>query len=133
MDPKTDPTPGFRAELMEAIASLDKQIMGLTIILGMPSLSPELTRFVEKALEIRETRRGLANDEILAMNVVLEKQGLLFAHGYPGLPQVEIPQSIADELARESAALAAAMAIFEAELRAAMMKINLGVAPRKES
>lgn len=125
-----DPGPGFRAELVAAIAVLDPQIDGLGD-LTHASISREAKALVAEALASRSRRRQLILDVISALDMVLASLELLKADGYPALPNATAQSILFDELQKETAAIATAMKVFDAEPMAAKIVINLGTPTKK--
>lgn len=120
-----DPGHALSAELMAALDHLAPEIEGLEL-LTHAGMSGEFNALLNQAIPERRRRREL----IIAL---LTAMSLLYADGYPNLPQTSISDAFAEELQKERTAFEAAMAIFGTVLRAAKMEVNLRVASREES
>ncbi len=109
MTPPIDPDPGFREELLAAIAVLDPEIDGLQDLMNA-SISAEAKDGVALGLVDRSRRRDLERSLIQAMDLVNALRSKLKNDGYPSWPTTIFPRTIVDELKKESDSMLAAPA-----------------------
>lgn len=118
-----DPAPGFRTELLAALEIVNPQIEGLDTLL-QAGLSGDVNIVLQDTIAARRIRKTLIEDALVAMSN-------LIGNGYPALPGLTVSEVLAEELQKEEAAIAAAVAIFGPQLRASKIGISLGGATSK--
>lgn len=106
-----DPPPGFRDELLAAIAVLDPEIDGLEDLM-LASISPEAKEAVAIALGDRARRRDLERMLLDAMDSVGMHWDRLKADNYPVPPKAIASSDLVSELNKEAAGIAKAVRIF---------------------
>lgn len=126
-----DPNPALRAELTTALEVIKPQIRGLHDLAAV-SISAELRAEIVKNIGLREHRRDLLNNVLIALDHVVDQLRELEADGYPALDPAVVQQSLVSELAEENKDIVAAAAVFVAD-RAAAISVVLGAPVEKNS
>ncbi len=127
-----DPPPGFRDELLAAIAVLDPEIDGLEDLM-VSSISPEAKEAVAVALGDRARRRDLIHMLLADMDTVDVAWDKLKADNYPTPPKAIAAADLLLELHKESDGIAKAVRIFGTIPLAANIEITLGGITNKET
>ncbi len=83
-----DPPPGFRDELLAALALLEPQINGLAVFITAPKISAGAKEILSGALAGLLRRRNLLQALIDALNNVVAIWTQLINDGYPALPDI---------------------------------------------
>jgi cobalamin-dependent methionine synthase I len=119
-----------RAEWQAALDTIIPQIRGLEDQVN-DALSEPLRAVLNERLAFLRQRQTLINDSIAAQDVADATQETLEAHGFPSLPDMEIPGNLIEELDREVNDSLAARSGFEALPQASDIDISLGVVTDK--
>jgi hypothetical protein len=125
----TDPNPALRDELNAALNVLAPQIRGLHDLAAV-SINPELMGFVNAQITARERRRDLIRQVLANLDTTVVSLQAVEADGYPALSPVVVAPTVFSELKGEMDDLAAAAAVFKADI-ASRMAIGLGAAEAK--
>ena len=120
-----------RRELFESgLAIVDPQIKGVMNKLN-DDISAQLKAALSERLAVLQRRQGLINSSIATQDAADAAVGVLEDDGFPALPNMEIPDSLIQEIREEGVADDAAAAGFEVIALAASLSINLGIAADK--
>lgn len=114
------------AEWQAALDVLLPQIRGLEDKVN-DALSEPLRAVLNERLAFLKQRRDLINAAIAAQDAANAAEGSLEAHGFPALPDMEIPANLLEELDQEVADNLAARSGFEALAPASDIGISLGI------
>ena len=114
-----------RTLLTDGLASVEPQIKGLQNKLN-DEISTELKAVLDARLTLLKDRRDKIVDSIGGQDAADNSIGVLEDDGFPGLPDMEIPEVLFQELQTEGVADDAAAAGFEAKSPATTITLNLG-------
>ena len=114
-----------RAEWQAELDEIAPQIRGLEDKVN-DALSEELRVVLNERLAFLRAREALILSAIAAQDAADAAEDALEDHGFPALPDMEIPANLLEELDREVADNLAARSGFEAMPAAATITIDLG-------
>jgi hypothetical protein len=114
-----------RAEWQAALDEIIPQIRGLEDKVN-DALSEELRAVLKQRLAFLKQRQTLILQAKAAQDAADNAMSALEQHGFPELPDMEIPATLMEELDKEGADDAAARSGFEATPMATTIDITLG-------
>ena len=119
-----------QASFDAGLAIVDPQIKGVLNKLN-DNISAQLKAALSERLAVLQKRQGLINSSLLTQDAADAAVDALEDDGFPALPNMEIPDSLIQEIREEGVADDAAAAGFEVIALATSLGINLGISAEK--
>lgn len=127
-----DPNPALRAELQAAFDTLDEDLLGLKDFTLIRS-TPEFTVFMQQQFDALIPMWQLLKATLESLDAVIVARQNLAAAGYPmSADKIPMPPEIFAQLQIEMNQLNAAKGLFNEQLRAAQITVNLGKSEEKK-